>query len=66
MSKTNKQKEAEDALDEIFSLNDTGDLNYVQYKMIKKICLEMYNTGYEHATLRAEDMITDVVCKLNK
>ena len=61
MSKSDKQKQAEEIFDEIFSLHDTGDLNNVQYKMIKKICLEMYNEGYEDATMRAQDIINNIV-----
>lgn len=65
MSKSIKQRAAEELFDDILDSFVT-DLTFNQIYKVKKLCVEMYDEGYEAATERAQDMLDKVVYKLDK
>lgn len=64
MSKTKKQKEAEELFEEMVGVYPI-DLNPQEYKLVRKLCVEMFEEGYWSGIAVAQDRMQDLIEKLD-
>ena len=63
MSKTKKQKAAEEVFESVMEFYDI-DLNANEYKLIRKLCVEMYKNGFEDAVYEVQGKFGDLTDRL--
>ena len=63
MSKPQKQKDAESFFDDL--VGDVNvDLNPAEFKLIKKLCVEMYRVGHREGVFALGDKVDALAIKL--